>query len=176
YFWEAYLGPDRDPREVTYYIDPFYCECREYGRIRDALVNGTLKDNPALPCYGYMILRPEDDEFLHQNGVQLSGEHSGADSHNSSETPCATRAIVKKLAGPASGLTVRRQGKVLRDILILNRLGIYNRDVRADNYRDGLLVDFGSSVTELDIILRKFDEDELRETILEVGGVFEDML
>lgn len=71
-------------------MDPLYCECRTYGRIGDALVNGTLKDNPALPCYGYMILRPEAEEFLHQNGVKLSGENSDADSHSSSETPHAT--------------------------------------------------------------------------------------
>jgi hypothetical protein len=60
--------------------------------------------------------------------------------------------------------------------LILNDLGIYNRDVRADNFRDGLLVDFGSSVTGPDIILQKFDEDKLRETSLEDGAMFEDML
>lgn len=123
-----------------------------------------------------MYLGAKDERILEDSGVTLRDEDSDSESRESTEEPAPIRAIVKKLARPISGVTVRRQGKILVDIETLNMLKIYNRDVRAENFRDGLLVDFGFSFTEPNIFLEDYDEARLRGLYLHDRGMFEDML
>ncbi|KFA71811.1 hypothetical protein S40288_09917 [Stachybotrys chartarum IBT 40288] len=176
WYWEAHFDDEVDPKIITHYLDPFYCECRAYGRIQEALDDGTIKANPAVPCYGYMYLGPRDERILEDSGVALRYEDSDSESQESTGEQAPIRAIVKKLARPISGVTVRRQGKILVDIGTLNMLKIYNRDVRAENFRDGLLVDFGFSFTEPNIFLEDYDEESLRGLHLEDRRMFKDML
>ncbi|KFA55694.1 hypothetical protein S40293_05243 [Stachybotrys chartarum IBT 40293] len=176
YYWEACFDDEVDPEIITHYLDPFYCECRAYGRIQEALDDGTIKANPAVPCYGYMYLGSRDERILEDSGVALRYEDSDSESQESTGEQAPIRAIVKKLARPISGVTVRRQGKILVDIGTLNMLKIYNRDVRAENFRDGLLVDFGFSFTEPNIFLEDYDEESLRGLHLEDRRMFKDML
>ncbi|KFA72779.1 hypothetical protein S40288_06391 [Stachybotrys chartarum IBT 40288] len=176
YFWEACFDDEVDPKIISYYTDPFYCECRAYGRIQEALEDGTIKSNPAVPCYGYLFLGAKEERILEDSGVTLRDDDSDDESQESTEDRAPIRAIVKRLARPISGVTVRRQGKILVNIQTLNGLKIYNRDVRAENIRDGLLVDFGSSLTEPNIFLDDYDEDDFQGLYLQDRGMFEDML
>lgn len=89
--------------------------------------------------------------MLEQSGVDLEedclddelGQPLGDPQH-----PRPIRAIVKKLASPNSGLDKDSVGRMLKSIRELNKLQIYNKDIRKDNFRDEKLVDFGSSWTE----------------------------
>ncbi len=58
------------------------------------------------------------------------------------------RALVKALAPAHSGVTGSSVRGILADIQRLNKMEIYNQDIRAANFRGGKLVDFGSSLTE----------------------------
>lgn len=59
---------------------------------------------------------------------------------------------------------------------MLNKLGIYNRDVRADNFRNGWLVDFDISYTLPHDIYNVLPQFEAKETLVEDEAQFEDML
>jgi hypothetical protein len=131
-------------------MDPFYSECRAYGRIKDALAKKTLLRNPAMPCHGYLLLDEGDEASLAKWNLLFRSDSSA------NREPL--RAIVKKLGVGGTGVTARRQAKLCRDLQQLHKLRIFNRDVRADNYQDGLLVDFGSSITEPHIIFDAFEQ------------------
>lgn len=90
--------------------------------------------------------------MLEQSGVDLEEDCLDGDKLSQPEDgplrPRPIRAIVKKLASSNSGLNKDSVGRMLKNIRELNRLKIYNKDIRKDNFRDGKLVDFGSSWTE----------------------------
>ena len=48
----------------------------------------------------------------------------------------------------------------------MNKLKIYNRDIRKDNFKDGKLVDFGSAWTEPHCFMHSADKEEPKETRL----------
>ena len=61
----------------------------------------------------------------------------------------------------------------------LKKLKMYNRDIRAGNFRNGQLVDFGSALTEPHCILSALDkkvEEEARDVRLEDLVMFDDMV
>ncbi|KAI9149999.1 hypothetical protein HJFPF1_09749 [Paramyrothecium foliicola] len=176
FYWEAYMGSDYTSDVVAYYTDPFFSECRAYGRIQDALDNKALAANPAMPCYGYILLQQKDEEILLEKGLNLRHDLTDSDTEEQTPEKSPIRALVKKLASPASGVTTRRQAKICMDLLKLNELQIYNRDIRAENYRDGLLVDFGSSITLPHILMDAFGAREREETLLKDGAMFKGML
>ncbi|KAH7302834.1 kinetochore Sim4 complex subunit FTA2-domain-containing protein [Stachybotrys elegans] len=176
YWWGAYLGFNHDPTIAAYYMDPFFCECRSYGRIREALADKRLKSNPAVPCYGYLLLSEEDEQYLESQGVDLAASTSDSEDEPEVMQRRPIRALVKALASPKSGVTVRRQGKIYANILELNAIGIYNRDIRAGNYRDGLLVDFGSAMVDPDIILDKLYQDDKENVYTQDESMFKTML
>lgn len=157
-------------------MDPFFCECRAYGKIQEALADGTLTSSPAVPCYGYIYLSEADEQLLESRGIYLGGNYSDSEDEHPPAQKQPLRALVKKLGSSKSGVTVRKQGKIYTGILQLNLLKIYNRDIRADNYSDGLLVDFGSSMTEPHILLDAFDKDEKEEVYFEDDVMFKTML
>lgn len=175
FYWETYLNPEHDPQEVAYYIDPFYNECRAYGRIRDALQEKTLHEDPAMPCYGYILLSDEDEDTLTQRGFHFRLNDDNDDPVHTVQKP-PIRAIVKKLGSSAPGVTPKRQSKICNALRQLRNHRIYNRDIRAENYRDGLLVDFGYSITEPHIIFDEFDEDAKANVRGECVGLYKGML
>lgn len=85
------------------------------------------------------------------------------------------RAIVKDLETGDSGLNKDNIGQAWRNVSLLNSLGIYNRDVRADNFMNRRIVDFGSSWTEPHVILDAADVDEAREQRLIDCSKFDEM-
>lgn len=64
------------------------------------------------------------------------------------------RAIIKDLAPVGPDINQKNVKSALIDILMLNREGIYNMDIRLDNFRGGKLVDFGSAQTEPHIFVQ----------------------
>lgn len=139
-------------------MDPFYAECRAYGRIRDTLQKPRWGKHTVVPCYGFIYLQDHDREMLEkERGCVLEAEDENGDIIPS-DLP--VRAILKEfIPGEGSGVE-KGIGRALQRIRLLNKQKIYNRDIRADNFKDGRLVDFGSSLTEPHAILDAMSEWE----------------
>ena len=145
-----------DRNLVEQHTDPFFAECRAYGKIREVQTKNKRKgEDLAVPCLGYLFLSEKYREKLEaEYGIDLDEEcmdDSDSDSDNSSPRPAKkrrARGIVKKLASNDPGITNRTVGKVRKRLKELNELQIYVRDITKENFRGGKLVDFGTAWTE----------------------------
>lgn len=146
-FWADFVKGPHPERTVIYHNDPFFAECRAYGRIAEFPKKGKSRE-VAIPCRGYILLNDKDQKFLEEKGIDLDTVCLDDELITRYGNP-PVRAIVKDLASRDPGITRRSAFAVLKRIRAMNRtMKIYNRDIRKDNFRDGLLVDFGSSWTE----------------------------
>lgn len=129
---------------LEYYFAPFYNECRAYGRLVDANLNGKV----AVRCHGYMTLPAHyEDELRHRFGVFIWERPS-----EESELPVSERqelqAVVKELILEDTIWIPRVVRKRLGDLKKVLKKQIYVRDIKPDNYVGGLLVDFSIAWTE----------------------------
>lgn len=150
-YWEPLLGEDAPLVEVGLFSDPFYNECRAYGKMQDTVMASQRSSRIAVPCHGYMLLRQKDVGILRRRGVNL--DITNRKYQEQTTERCQVRAIVKDLASSQSGVTKSTMPRIIRGVSYLNGRGIYNTDIRTDNFRDGRLVDFGSSWTEPHLFL-----------------------
>lgn len=56
------------------YTDPFYAECRAYGRIQEQADQGEVREKVATKCHGYMFLDEEAQRWLEGEGIDLGAE------------------------------------------------------------------------------------------------------
>lgn len=117
-----------------------------------------------VPCHGYFFLRESDQQALENEGFDLGLEHPHFNVEYQKSTPggLRVRAIVKDLAPRDSGVNGKSLRHVLQGIKALNKHQIYNRDIRIDNFRDGRIIDFGSSWTEPHLLLDALNEKAAR--------------
>lgn len=163
-------------KKIIFYTDPFYAECRAYGRIKQARDEQNVKVEFATRCHGYLFLTAKDMKWLErEEGIDLGTNLIDKDLRRALGGDLRARAIVKDLEAGDSGLDKGNIGKAWRNISLLNSLGIYNRDVRADNFMNCRVVDFGSSWTEPHVILDAADVDEAREQRLIDCSKFDEM-
>ncbi|KAK2609321.1 hypothetical protein QQS21_002102 [Conoideocrella luteorostrata] len=153
YFWGPMLGEDTPLDTAAFYTDPFYAECRAYGRIQEEIKRNKLSKDIAVPCYGYLFLQEEDQIVLHERELDLELWNINVDYQRLTPGGLNPRAIVKDIAPAETGVNGDSLQKILRDVTSLNRQGIYNMDIKKDNYRGGRLVDFGSSWTKPHLLL-----------------------
>ncbi|CAH0040324.1 unnamed protein product [Clonostachys solani] len=156
YFWEPLIG-DVSLNTAAYYTDPFYAECRAYGRIREATKKRPKISDAATRCYGFLFLSDRDQRYLEGKKCDLGLEEVDLAYQRQTPGGVRPRAIVKSLASSDHGITELNLRKILDRIHMLNRERIYNMDIRLDNIRDGKLVDFGSSWTEPHKLLDALD-------------------
>ncbi|KAF5653780.1 hypothetical protein FHETE_11373 [Fusarium heterosporum] len=107
YLWGPELGEDTSLDTTAYYTDPFYAECRAYGRIREAIKRRVLKADVAIPCHGFLFLRPKDEEALKLVDLDLGLRHIDLDYQRSTVRGLRVRAIVKDIASSASSVSSR---------------------------------------------------------------------
>ncbi|KAI0910366.1 kinetochore Sim4 complex subunit FTA2-domain-containing protein [Ustulina deusta] len=177
--WSNLLGEKYPLEKEIVYTDPFYAECRAYGRIKEAEDKGEIRGEIAVKCHGYIFLNADAQRWLEDQGFDL-----GTDSLNDELLPIIggagqPRAIVKdfEIAGPDLDKQTPQQIRTsFRSVWLLNQLGIYNRDVRAENFRNGWLVDFDTSYTLPHDIYDALPPFETAETQAEDEAMFEDML
>jgi hypothetical protein len=128
---------------VRYHLDPFYAECRAFG----LLVEKKKDDMLAVRCHGYAFLPPALERRIHRefgiNDWNRHEEHEGQ----------PLRAILKDYIVYNSVCGRRKLSKMKENIIKLNKLGIYNMDIREDNYRGGRLFDFSLAITSPHISL-----------------------
>ena len=124
--------------------DPFYNECRAYGRLIQKKVNGKI----AVHCYGYTILPAEREAELRERFGIVSWDRPSEEVVKPVTEQQPLRAIVKELLLEDYPLTEKVLNKMLRDLLRMRRLGVYPMDVVARNFKNGLLVDFSCAMTK----------------------------
>ncbi|KAI1277415.1 kinetochore Sim4 complex subunit FTA2-domain-containing protein [Xylaria sp. FL0933] len=176
YYWEHYLGKSCPLKTVLFYTDPFYAECRAYGRIKEAQEKQQFRTKIATRCHGYLLLTPEDMNLLERReGIDLCTDVIDKNLQRALGGDVRARAIVKDLEIGNTGLSKSNIQQAWRNVSLLNSLGIYNRDVRADNFMNCRIVDFGSSWTEPHLLLDKVDAVEAREQRLSDCAQFDEM-
>ncbi len=133
-FVEQHLISDYVAR---HHLDPFFAECRAFGH----LAREGKDDKLAVRCYGYLHI-PKSVE--HQIGQQF-GIYDWNRSPGDSDQPL--RGIVKdyitypSLRGRSTFASMRNK------LLELNKMGIFNMDIREENYLGGRLFDFSVAIT-----------------------------
>lgn len=123
--------------------DPFYNECRAYGKLIECGVNGKV----AVRCHGYLTLPATIEKKLFQRFEVYEWDRDRDKAELSVLQRQPLRAIVKDLVQIDNPLTGKQLNKMRKDLLKMHRLGIYPQDIRERNYGDGLLLDFSIAIT-----------------------------
>ena len=126
------------------YMDPFYNECRAYGRLEEANLNGKV----AVRCHGYMTFPAEYEEELERRFDVSDWCRPGDEYNKAVSERQPLRAIVKDLVWKDTPLTGKVADKILRDMKKMRKCGIYVGEVEPRNYMAGLLVDLSVAKTE----------------------------
>ena len=192
--WSARVSDET----LTFHSDPFFAECRAYGRISEYQKKKTRGKTPyhpkgiqgreqhwttkeiAVPCYGYIALPAERyEDMLHKRFGITAWNRAEEDDKRTKDKRQPFRALVKRLVDSDS--TVVHPGKMLRDLKKLRGIGIFPRDVYARNYKAGLLVDFSIAWTEphwflslmkgAQLMMRKDNELFLFDEMIEAAGI-----
>ncbi|KAI0556220.1 hypothetical protein F4679DRAFT_578340 [Xylaria curta] len=152
---------------LTFHSDPFFAECRAYGKIdryyedlRDKTRGGPRRSRArrnrtrprdveirqlAVPCYGYVTLAAEYEEVLRDKFDIFDWNRSEEEeSRQIAKRPF--RCLVKQLV--SSQISVTNPRRMLADLKQLRKIGVFPRDIYARNYKAGLLVDFSVAWTE----------------------------
>ncbi|KAK3379014.1 kinetochore Sim4 complex subunit FTA2-domain-containing protein [Lasiosphaeria ovina] len=157
---ERHLMTDIEGKDVTddqlvFHTDPFYAECRAYGRINEA----QKKRRPgfarpiAAQCYAFIPLSKRDEQALAERGIDLWGDIPEDDEYRRLAFGSPARAVLKEFIDSeedeaAGAMDIAMLKTILKNIRALNREGILHRDIRPSNFKAGLLVDFGSAWTQ----------------------------
>lgn len=177
--WSDRLGEEYPLKKTVAYTDPFYAECRAYGRIKEAEDKGEIREKVATKCHGYIFLNAHAQRWLEDEGIHLGTENLTDELLPIVGGAGRPRAIVKdfEIAGPDLSIQTPQQiRRIFRRVWLLNKLGIYNRDVRADNFRNGWLVDFDISYTLPHDIYNVLPEFQAEETEAQDEAMFDSML
>ena len=129
---------------IRFQTDPFFNECRAYGRLIERDVNGKV----AVRCHGHMDIPAAREEELARRFEVDAWDRPEDDSQLPVAKRQPFRAIVKDLAEVDRPLTEENLIRMRRDLLKMHRLGVYPQDVRERNYAGGLLLDFSIAITK----------------------------
>ncbi|KAK3381760.1 kinetochore Sim4 complex subunit FTA2-domain-containing protein [Podospora didyma] len=153
---ERHIMSEMDGQTVTdellaFHTDPFYAECRAYGCIKK--VESERRRQIAARCHGFMSLRRKDELALEEMGIDLWENYPEDHEYRAQAEGSPVRAIVKDFIETApdhddNSLDLRTLKVILKNVRALNKHGILHRDIRAPNFKAGLLVDFGSAWTK----------------------------
>lgn len=161
--WEipSVYGEEVSDETLTFHSDPFFAECRAYGKINKYYEDmddkarrrhqrirpepgSAKKKQLAVPCYGYITVAAEYEKMLQKKFDVWEWDRSEEEELGEiAKRPF--RALVKELVtSPVSVLNPRR---MLGDLKKLRKLEIFARDIYARNYKAGFLVDFSVAWT-----------------------------
>ena len=126
-------------------MDPFYNECRAYGRLEEANLNGKV----AVRCHGYMTFPAEFDEELARRFNVREWNRPGDEYDKIVSQRQPLRATIKDLVrSKGIPMTGKVAGKILRDMKRMRKCGVYVGEVYPRNCMAGLLVDMSVAKTE----------------------------
>ena len=151
-----------DKNHVRHHYDPFFAECRAFGK----LIEEGKDDLLAVRCHGYVYLSESLEKRIEEKfGIWNWNRQVGFEG-------CPLRGILKdvirlkSLFGQVRSPSSRKKkiADMERRLKQLNELRIFNKDIRECNYRDGRLFDFSLAITAPHIALsRKFQSEEMIE-------------
>ena len=124
--------------------DPFYNECRAYGRLKETNLDGKV----AVRCHGYTTLPAAVESELYERFDVSDWDRDEDDYDKSVRTRAAFRAIVKDLVVEDIPLTPQVLRRMKKDLRKIRKQGIYPTDIKATNYKGGLLIDLSTAMTE----------------------------
>lgn len=156
--------------------DPFYNECRAYGRLIECDVNGKV----AVRCHGHIAIPAAREEELNRRFEVYAWDRPEDDSELSVSKRQPFRAIVKDLIEDDRPLNEKKLIRMRKDLLKMHKFGVYPQDVQERNYGGGLLLDFSIAITKPHWVFEtkrswwirimiKDDLNMLQEMILESG-------
>ena len=163
---------------VYHHIDPFYAECRAYGRLIRRNVNGKI----AAACHGYCEIPAErEKELAERFDVEDWNRPPEHEKLPIRKRP-PLRAIVKQLLPDGDPLSQKLADKMLRDLKAIRRVSVYPRDIQERNYKSGLLVDMSVAIVrphcvlmlapkETGDLLLQEDLDNFQEMVDDAGVV-----
>ena len=132
------------------HCDPFYAECRAYGCIENAKLNGHV----AIRCYGFMAISAKQESKLAEPPFYIdisewNRPEQEYDWPTSARQPF--RAIVKELVKSKNRLIGVAQMR--EDLFTLHGIGVFVEDIQENNFINGKLIDFSRSRTRPHIML-----------------------
>lgn len=134
--------------------DPFYNECRAYGKLIEKNLNGKV----AVQCHGHITLPAKmEDELERRFGVG-DWDRPEAEYNKPASKRQVLRAVVKELVQKDVPFTEKTLARMLRDLYCIRRQGIYPSDIFARNYKGGLLLDLSIAKTEPHFLLEIEDD------------------
>ncbi|KAI1461492.1 kinetochore Sim4 complex subunit FTA2-domain-containing protein [Annulohypoxylon moriforme] len=170
---------------AVFHVDPFFAECRAYGRIKKEEKGRGLKSRVAAECYGFLFLQKKHELELIEMGIDL-WDLPEEDEYRRQAEGSPIRAIVKEYIEEETDFNPQNCKEMLKKLRRLNRWRIFHRDVRAGNYKNGLLIDLGSAWTEPHCIMKAVPKDVAEEwkqadisqfyEMLQEKGIGKDML
>lgn len=117
----------------------------------------TVKTHTAVKCHGYLFLRKDDKRWIKDLDLEYRVVDDKLRRAMGGDT--RVRAIVKTLDKNPRKVDAQNVEKAWQRVFLLNHsLKIYNMDIRADNFINYRLVDFGSSWTEPHILLKYLED------------------
>jgi hypothetical protein len=131
---------------LTYHTDPFYAECRAYGRIHEEQKKTDSQPRVAPECYGFRMLEKRDvqkksvQEELAKHGIVVGGKEP-------------IRAIVKEYIREDKLPDTAALDRMRQALQWLNEHGILVRDIKLGNFVNELWADFGLAWTEPHCVL-----------------------
>ncbi len=166
------LDSDIPEETIIYHSDPFYAECRAFGRITSQGLNGKV----AVRCHGYMRLSSEWEEKLSKQ-FGISDWKRPDEEYDQIESKRESfRAIVKSVIDDETPFTESMVPKMRDSLWKLRKLNIYARDIRESNYRRGQLLDFSVSWTKPHFMLEDLSEVQVEVSIDEELADFDEMI
>ena len=158
------------------HMDPFYAECRAYGRIEENNCNGKV----AVGCHGFTSVPADREEELSE-AFGVADWHRPSDEYERPDSQrYPFRAIVKELVRDETVFTKKMIRGMRADLLRLRDMLVFVRDVRKENYRGGKLVDFSVSWTAPHLMLspeiqsQEFQEMDLISELFEFDAMVKD--
>jgi hypothetical protein len=131
--------------EIIGYMDPFYAECRAYGRIRDR----KLKNPVAVACHGFLAIPSKRARELKERFGVEDWARPEVEITIPSGRQQPFRALVKDFVDVDPPMSRQLLEKIMyKDLKTLHKIGIYVMDIATRNYKGGKLVDFGKAWTE----------------------------
>ncbi|KAL8770400.1 MAG: hypothetical protein Q9209_003826 [Squamulea sp. 1 TL-2023] len=154
--------------------DPFYNECRAYGRLLEFDLNGSI----AVAAHGYMTIPAKK---VHELGrrFQIDDWTKDAEEHSHQDLPPyrhVFRAIVKDFIPNDLPFTHKRVKQMLQHLMKMRERGIYPMDIKRSNYKGGLLVDLSAAMTRPHFFLDMCAESRYERLMNEDLCAFDDMI
>ena len=137
------------PQLYSDYFDPFSCECRAYGRLKQE-----GREDLAVRAHGYLLLTPRQAAEVEKRSAgpkysQEEYEKNGVDfwGRDPERRHSPVRAIIKELVSPQDPFTPEKVPQIWNDLEDIHKLGILVRDINTFNYLGGKIIDFSRAWT-----------------------------